>query len=244
MRHYYELTRQRSGATLTKQQISDLHGGKYRGERIFVSVDSGQESGHAVYAARVRNQNRSQQHPAHPEGCLRLKSELQKSAWHLCYDISRGNCSVPVFVPRGHGKIDCVWRYLPAVVLQPAGGSEGMILLKARLERQARDTEAQECLCRALIAHPESAPAAAELLAEALGLRPGRPSDTDPVKRVQGLGTLLQFLPQACSAVADPAERLLTYIPYADAQLADDLREAITALGPSAVPAETYTAAA
>jgi hypothetical protein len=119
-----------------------------------------------------------------------------------------------------------------------------MILLKARLERQARDTEAQECLCRALIAHPESAPAAAELLAEALGLRPGRPSDTDPVKRVQGLGTLLQFLPQACSAVADPAERLLTYIPYADAQLADDLREAITALGPSAVPAETYTAAA
>ena len=68
--------------------------------------------------------------------------------------------------------------------------------------------------------HPESVPTADQLLAEALGLPPTNSSDLDPVKRI------------------------LRCIPYANTQLADDLRGAILARGPTPVPAEPYTAVA
>ena|ERR1017187_3079451 len=216
MRPFYELVPQKKCAPLTKQQICSLRGGKFHGEWIFVSVDFGRELGYAVYEARVKNQMRSQKPPAHPEGYLWLKSELHKNAWDFRYDIARGECAVPFFDSWWPGKINRAWRDFPAVVLQPPGGSDDMILLR----RQARAAEARVRLYHALMHHPESLPAAAELLAEALGLQSAHPSD------------------------ADPAKRMLRCIPYADAQLADNLRGAIMTQGPSPLPAETFTAAA
>lgn len=55
----------------------------------------------------MKNQMRSQKHPAPPEGYLWLKSELHKNAWDFRYDIARGECAMPFFDSWWPGKINC-----------------------------------------------------------------------------------------------------------------------------------------
>lgn len=190
---------------LKKEKIVALQGGDIHGERIFLVVNLGRESGYAVYDARVKGNRQSQRYPAHPEGWLWLKSDLHRNNGLFRYDIADSKCKVRLFEYSywSTSRINYSWRFHPAVILQPRPGSEE----EAELVMKAKDTEARGRLWLALQSRPEYISTVDELVAEHLGL--------------------------TNSPDGDPVSRLLRRIPDLDGRFADDLRAAILAEGSS-----------
>lgn len=203
-------------APLTKSDIVKLKGGKYRGEQVFLVVDFGPTRGYVIYDVNIRNQRQSQRQ-VHPEGYLWLKSNLFGIQKQFRYDIATDKCCVPVpDVSLYSGNLYQSWRSFPSVLFNPRHDSEDAHLMRgATVEEEAR-----EGLFGAIRKNPSDQDTIANLMAEALDI-PKRDSSKEP------------------SGV-----RIVRYLPYIKAAIADALREAVLTRGPSDASGLTLAAAA
>lgn len=190
----FEFPRTRNVDPLTKSEKLKLHGGMYRGEYLFLSVDRGPHCGPDWYYVKVRNQMRSRKYPSHPDGYLFLRSRVFSSSdakWFQ-YDIASSTCCMDSPDVYYKGTPYRRLKSLPALLFQPRADTEGAQLMRMASEA----TEARELLFNAILKNPGDVDTVADLMAEVLGVK----RDTRIVERSGH--RILRYLPHINTATA------------------------------------------
>lgn len=78
---------------LSKDEIGKLHGGRFRGENVFLAMERGSIT-HEFHKGIVLNQWRSQRWSSFPEGSIRIRTEQGKT---FNYDIASGTIMATQF---------------------------------------------------------------------------------------------------------------------------------------------------